>query len=186
MKLVKKTMIAIAVSSVFTASAYAGDLSYNYANLNYLSNSASGLSGSGFGVDASFDIANNVNLFAGYDAPSFSGTSVTEFKVGVGFHQSMSPNGDWYAKFDYRNFKNIFAVTFNGYAISGGARAALSDKFEMDGYFGYADYEGYNGLIFGIDGTYKITDSVGITAGYMSNDDAVGWTGFKVGARMYF
>lgn len=185
MNMMKKAVFAVAISSAFVVNANAGDLNYNYLDIDYVSRSSGGLDGSGFGIDASFDVSDNVNIYAGYEAPDFSGSSVTETIIGVGFHQSTSETADWYGKIDYRSFNNILNVTFSGFAISGGARAALSKNFELDGYLGYADYQGFNGLIFGIDGAYKFGEKFAITAGYMSND-AIPWTGFNVGARMYF
>ena len=189
MKFVKKTMLAIAISSVFAVSANAGNLNYNYANLNYVSNDVTGTSGSGLGLEASFGVSDSMNVFLGYQAPSYTGGSITETKVGLGYHQPTSNTSDWYAKGDFRSY-DIGGASASGFAFSGGARGNLSDKFELDGYIGYTmlDFVGvnFNGVIFGIDGTYKITEKFGITAGYMSDNDAFGWTGFKIGARMYF
>ncbi len=183
MNMMKKTMIAVAISSVFVVNANAADLNWNYANINYVSNDVFGVSGTGFGVDGSFGVSDNVNITVAYQAPSFLGTTISETKVGVGYHQPTG-NGAWYARGEYVSFSSV--ATVSGFAFSGGARAALSSKFEIDGRLGYASYEGFNGIIFGIDGIYNISDKVGITAGYMSDSDAFGWTGFKVGARMYF
>jgi hypothetical protein len=190
MKLVKKTMLVVAISSAFAVSANAGDLNWNYANLNYVSNDVSGVGGgSGLGLEASFGVSDSVNVFLGYQSPSYTAGSVTETKFGAGYHQPTSSTSDWYFKGDFRTY-DIAGTSASGFAFSGGARGDLSDKFELDGYIGYTmiDLGGtnFNGVIFGIDGTYKITDKFGVTVGYMSDNDAVGWTGIKLGARMYF
>jgi len=195
MSLLKRTMIAAAISAAFVVNANAGELNYNYLNVNYISNDIAiiGLNGTGFGVDGSFAVSENINIVVGYQSPSFTilGTSypATELKLGAGFHSPVNDQGDWYAKGEYRSFEMSTAKA-SGFYLTGGLRAALSKDFEVDGYLGYGNLSGSgisaSGMIFGVDGTYKVSDNFGVTVGYMSDKDAAGWSGFKFGARMYF
>lgn len=187
MKVIRKTAIAIAISSIFVAHANAEGLNYSFVDVVYVSNSAPGIGdGTGFGIDASFEVSSNVFLYIGSQSVDFSsvGELYGELKAGVGIHQPINEKTDWYGKIDYRGFSAISA-TASGFSISGGARGALGNNVELDGYLGVADYTGRSGYIFGLNGVYKFSENFGISAGYM-NDNSYEWSGFRVGARMYF
>lgn len=189
MKYFTTTISAVLFSFALIGTANAASLNYNYLNLNYVSNTGGGVTtGTGIGVDGSYGISDNMNLYFGYQAPSFTAGTVSEAKFGVGYHDAIADGQDWYVKADGRSF-DFFGSSITGFTISGGMRMSVNSQFEWDGYVGYGSYSGGGGsnsdVLYGIDGVYKINDQWGVNFGLMK-DAVIDWDGWKIGARMYF
>jgi len=189
MNTIKKSIFIVVAFFALAGTANAAKLNYNYANINYVSNDTLGVSFTGFGLEGSFGVSDNMNVYAAYVNPSYSGVGITETTLGIGYHQPIDNKSDWYVRGNYHTFGD-FASGVSGFSVVGGSRMMLNDKFEMDANIGFANYDAggtsYSGMIFAIDGTYHVNDSYGVTLGYMSDNDAFGWTGFKIGARINF
>lgn len=180
------TLVATtALAGSLSMPAKAADLNYNYVDLSYVSYDALGTPGAGFGVAGSFEVNPNINVVASYMAPDFSGTTISMIKLGAAYHAPIDDKMDWFAMMDYRS-ADAGGTGVSGYALSGGTRMAASDDLEMELSLGYANYDGFSGIIFGLGAVYKVSDQMGVSFGYESDTEAFGWSGFKIGARMNF
>ena len=184
MKLVKKTMIAIAISSAMVATAQAGNISYNYVDINYASFHQSGFSESGFDVGLSAGFGNNAYFLAEHYNVNNGGDRT---KVGVGYHMPLSDQSDFVAAISYRGVTNAFSQTASGYEAEVGARMASGSKFSFDAKVGIANVSGSSGIQLGLLAGYRVTNNVDITASYL-NDDwwSTGLSIYKLGARINF
>ena len=189
----KKVLGIIAASALAAVSfnTQASNINYNYADLTY--NHAElngGGSGNGVGVAGSFGITDNLNLVANYDSADISGTR-SEINLGLGYHQPINDTTDWYAEARYRNLDTPSpSPNRTGYMGMLGVRMAANKQFQVKAGVGYGSLSGggttQSGGIFDVSGTYNITDQVGITAGYYSDQDSAKWNVVRVGVRMNF
>jgi len=169
----KRTLFALALAAALPMSAQAGDLSYNYIQGGYSAANVDGLDGGGFGIKGSFAFNDSFYAFGSYDTSDDSGIDFNQTSIGAGWHTA----GDtqWFVEASYVNnevdFGGGFSNDDDGYAIAGGVRAKLNDKFELNGNLNYKDVGDFgDGIGAGIGALLSFNDTWGAYASYDYSD----------------
>lgn len=175
------------------APALADGHSYNFVQAAYESvdiDIGGGLSvdGNGLGVAGSFEINDDIFVFASYAKADFDfGIDFTTFEAGLGWHTGLTEQTDFYATLAYVNGEvdggGLGSYDDNGYAASIGLRHDLSEAIELFGSISYVDFG--NGDSTGIGGgfLYNFTDTLSAGLEISADDDV---TTYGAAVRLYF
>lgn len=152
--------------------------------------------GDGFAFGGSVAVADMVHLFAGYtdselDFSTPFGKVDVDYRtlsLGVGLNYAIASNIDLVGRLAYVNAEAKALgekVDEDGYGISGGVRAMVTEQFELNGFVNYVDLGSDVGddTSVSIGGLYNFTDlfAVGL-GGEFGSDVRV----ITVGVRFYF
>lgn len=168
----KRALFALALAAALPMSAQAGELSYNYIQGGYSAASVDSEDFNGYGLKGSFGFSDSFYGFASYDSGEDNGFDLSQTSVGAGWHSA----GDtqWFAELSYVNNEIDFAgvsVDDDGYAVAGGVRAKLSDKFELNGKLSYTDVNDFgDGFGVGVGGLFSFNDTWGMYGSYDYSD----------------
>lgn len=164
------------------------EFNYNYADVSYLSEDAVGVSFTGFGVEGSFAVNENVNVTASFASTSNSGFSITPLSIGVGYHNSINDKMDWFTRARYKSVDVFGIFTTTGYSLGGGIRMAASKEIEVNASIDLVSMEGGSGTSYSVGGVYNIDDQFGVSLAYNSNNygGTENFNGFAIGARINF
>lgn len=182
--------------ALFTSTAFADALNYNYVQLGYaktdidIDGTSESFSGDGWLISGSAAINENFHVFGGYNKTGFDfGIDETDYGLGLGYSKAISDKTDFVAtasflkaKLDSGDFQ-MGSVSDNGYGVSVGVRSMVSDKVELAGAIEYVDIadSGDTGLTAGA--LYNITDTVALGVQGAWSDGA---SSYGLGFRMYF
>ncbi len=120
--------------------------------------------------------------------------------LGLGYKLSLYENTDWWASASLIRMEaesNHLNIEENGFALATGVRSMLTDDFELSGEISYANLNRDNGIEYLIgseiqddnhttatlQGTYYLTENLGLNLGYQYSSDL---KGYKVGVRYAF
>jgi outer membrane protein W len=184
--MLKKALVLGAIASISSFSvAEQGELSYNFVGVGYQQAEILDEDFSGFGFYGSAAINESFFILGGYSTIESDNQfdigagpddiDVTEFSLGIGFHTPISDTVDFVSTLEYADAEvesSGVSVDGNGYVLSAGVRAMLTDAVEIGGAVNYTDIEDESDTGVGIYGRYYTTDSVSIGVGFSTADDA--------------
>lgn len=188
---------ALSASHVFAASP-----TWDLVELDYvvLDLDDTNLEPTGFGLSAVKLVSDNVFLTGSYVVTddSLSINSVPAdidldisldydtLDLGVGYKHSITENTDWYANVSYVRVEaktRFSSAEENGYGVATGIRSMMTDNVELAAELSYADIDVDDETSFGIQGTYYVTENVGINLGFSTSSDA---KAYDLGVRYAF
>ncbi len=175
------------------ASPAMADISYNYVDLGVqrieLDGGGIDVDGDGFAVAGSFEIAEDWFLQAAYGTADFDfGVDLDQTVLGVGYKRATSSTSDVFATVNYvraeASASGFGSVDDDGFGISVGVRAMLTDSFELNGALGYVDFDdGGDETSVNAGGLYSFTDTFALGFGIDVGDDI---TSYGIFGRFYF
>ena len=176
---------------VFAAPALAGDLSYNYFQLDYRRIDVDDISvdGDGFGLGGAFEVGENWFIVAGYATADLDfGVDLDQLEAGVGYHADMSENADVFATLSYVSVEasapGVGSLDDNGFGIRVGVRGMVNEQVELTGSIGYVDLDDFgDGTSLGASAFYSFTDAFALGLVIETDDDI---TSYGLAGRFYF
>lgn len=178
---------AIIASCLATGAQAAGDLSYNYAEIQYIS--ASPLSG--YGVEGSYVVADNIYVNAGYNTSSSSLTILTTttaidtnaMVIGGGYYDKIDAQTTWHAGIYYISANTTttttvtlpllppavttLKVTTSTVAAIAGVRYLIQSGFEVGATLSSES-------TFALKGLYRFADNMGGTLNIVTGGYSIG------------
>lgn len=169
------------------------DISYNYVDLSVqrieLDVPGADVDGDGIAIGGSFEIAEDWFVQAGYGTADFDfGVDLDQFALGLGYRSAISQTSDVFATVSYLR-ADVSASGFgsaddDGFGISVGVRAMLTDVLELNGSIGYVDLDqGGDGTSISAGGLYSFTDTFALGLGIGFDEDV---TSYGIVGRIYF
>lgn len=184
---------AALLALTLAAPAMADRLSYNYLQLGYqrIDIDVSGISvdGDGFGVGGSFEVGENVFIFAGLATADFDfGVDFNTVDAGIGYRVDVSPNADFFATLGYAraevDVSGFGSADDSGIGASIGMRGMVSDKVELFGSLSYVDFgDGGDGTSVGGGFWYNINNQFAVGVNGDFEDDV---SAYGIAGRFYF
>lgn len=193
------TILSLAVASLACSPlvSYAGDISYSYAEIAYVSTDIDDFDETfdGLALAGSFEVAENFFLFGSYADQSGDFGSVdidaTSWTIGGGYAYPVSDTMDLVGRLAYVSaeleasaFGESGNVDDDGYSLSAGLRALPIEQLELEGDITYVDLsDAGDSTVFGIGARYFFFPqfAMGVAAGF--GDDS---TSYGVSARWSF
>ena len=142
------------ILAVFSTSAAAQGLSYNYFQGSYgrvdLDDSSFSADGDGFGISGSYAFNEDFHLSGEYQtAETDFGVDLSLLEINLGYHATVSENLDLIAQVGYLKVdvdaSGIISADDDALLIGGGVRAALADNVELSGGIDYIDFDAGDG-----------------------------------------
>ena len=169
------------------------DISYNYIDLGAqrieLDGVGADVDGDGFAIAGSFEIAEDWFVQAAYGTADFDfGIDLDQTALGLGYKSAISPTSDVFATVNYVRAE-VSASGFgsaddDGFGISVGVRAMMSESFELNGSIGYVDLdESGDGTSVSANGLYSFNDTFALGFGIGVEEDI---TSYGIFGRIYF
>ena len=183
------------VTLALAAPAMAAELDYNFIEFGYhtveIDDVVPGLDvdGDGFGIRGVVEVADQWYVIAAYRAIDFDfGIDGDTLQLGGGYHVPISDRADVFADLSYlraeASASGFDSESDSGYGMRVGVRGMVSDRVELEGSLGYADFGGNNdGSTFGVAALYEFTPAV---HGGVSVDIEEDATALGIGVRIYF
>jgi Ax21 family sulfation-dependent quorum factor len=182
----KRSLFALALAAALPLSAQAGELSYNYIQLDYTRANLDGVDADpdGFTLSGSAALGEKFYLFGSYlkgsDEISGFDFDYDQTQVGFGFRHGISDKADFIAELSYVDagveLEDDFDVSSDGYRASIGVRGLMADKFEGYAKANWTDGSDVDGTFSGTVGAlYKINATWGINAEAEFGEDATIW-----------
>ena len=175
------------------ASPAMADISYNYVDVGVqrieLDAGVFEVDGDGFGVAGSFEIAEDWFLQAAYGTLDFDfGVDLDQTVLGIGYKRPLSSTRDVFATVSYvraeASASGFSSVDDDGFGISVGIRAMLTDEFEFNGALGYVDLDdGGDNTSVSAGLLYSFTDTFALGVGVDFDEDV---TSYGILGRIYF
>ncbi len=177
----------------FSVSVSAQSANYDYIQGSYgrmdFNSNGLDIDGDGFGLSASFGVAENFHLFGEYQTADLgSGVDLNLLELGGGYHTTISPNLDVYANLGYVNFEveagGFGSVDEGGFSVGLGLRGMVSDAVELYGGLDYVDFDDGDGEVRSTAGfMLALTESVGVGGKAALWDD---FNIYQLNVRLYF
>jgi len=164
------------------------DISYNYIDLGVqrieLDVPGADVDGDGFAIGGSFEIADDWFVQAGFGTADFDfGVDFDQTVLGLGYKSSISQTNDVFATVSYVRAE-LGPFDNDGFGISVGVRAMLTENFELNGSIGYVDLdESGDGTSVAAGGLYNFSETFALGFGIDIDEDV---TGYGILGRVYF
>lgn len=177
------TMIFV-MSMLVSGVSLAGDVSYDFARLNYVNTEIDAgpvdVDGDGLEIDGSISIVNNFFAFATYrDLDLDFGLDASLFEIGGGYHHRIAPKVDLVGRLGYvrADIDSSFGnADDDGLLLSGGVRSRMTDSIEGRAELIYRTTDaGANDTELELGGDYYVTDRITVGGGLNLGDDATTW-----------
>lgn len=150
--------------------------------------------GDGFLLTGSVAVADMVHLIADYADADLEldgfGLDVgyTQYSLGAGLNFAVAKTVDLVARLAYVNVEvdvdDFGSQDENGYGLSAGSRAMLTEKFEINGFLNYVDLgDDLDDTSVDLGAVYNFTPLVAVSGGVGFGDDS---RSFNLGVRLYF
>lgn len=187
-------LFAVLFLSVFSASAMAQGLSYNFIEGQYQrveidDVGGSDVDGDGFGIGGSFEVGDSWHIFGSYGQADFDfGVDFDELVVGGGFNTGISPQTDFVARLAFVSVEvdvgGFGSVDDDGFAAEIGLRSMVNQNLELAGFITQVELDDSGGDT-GVRGEawYKLSETFSVGLGISAADDV---TTFGIGGRLYF
>jgi hypothetical protein len=135
------------------------------------------VSGDGFSVAGSYEIAASLFLFGEWQDQSFDfGVDGTGLELGLGYKHEIKPDFDFVGTLslvDQELELGSFSADDDGLALGGGIRTKLAESFELDAMLRYVDMdEAGSDTGVRLDLRYYFADKLGVSFGVDTNDNA--------------
>ena len=172
-----------AASAPYAASA--DDFEYNYgeAALVSMSPSHDGSSMTGGQFDGSYAFTPDIHGIAGFQHVSCCNASQNTFDLGGGWNTKLAEQVGLFVDGKFLSMNASGNGNHTGWGVTGGLRAWLAPKFELDGYVDHTDINSNTENTIGVRALYSIDFHWRVFAGYSNNSD---FDTFMIGARYAF
>lgn len=197
----RKSMLSVvgaAVAFLPLLTAQAQDMSYTFVELGYVTTDIDGVGKDldGFALRGSYEVADNVFLYARYVDQSVSIAGVDfdaqQYGLGAGLAWSFAENMDLFGRLGYTEVEldvsgNGFgsgSVDDDGFELGVGIRARPIELLELEGAINYVDLsDSGDDTSYGLAGRWFITEAfaLGVEAEFADDADTYG-----VGFRLQF
>ena len=186
--------LTVVVFFLLTSPAMAQGPSFNFVELGYNSSefdvgNGVDVDGDGFAVGGSFEIGENMFVFASYADTDFDfSLDISALQVGLGWHTSISQTADIVARVAYVDaeigLSGFGSVDESGYGLGIGVRNDVSVLVELYGEISYVDLgDDADNTAFGAGIYFNMTRAFALGLGAAFDDDA---TSYGVSGRFYF
>jgi len=187
-------LLAVLLAIFLAAPAKADSPSYNFIQAGYQSididlGGGFDVDGDGYGLGGSFEIGDNVFVFASYVKADFDfGIDLNQLQAGVGYRLELTVNTDFFASLAYVDAEvevsGFGSADDSGYGATIGVRSNVSDLIELFGEVAYVDLgDGADGTAIGGGIWFNLTDSFALGLNAATDDDV---TSYGANARLYF
>jgi hypothetical protein len=179
-------LLVMAVLSVlvpFAAQAEDFDWSYGEASLVSVSPAHNGSSLTGAELDGSYALTDQVHGIAGFQHVSCCSASQNSFDAGAGWNTKLSEQVALYVDGQFLSTNASGNGNHTGWGVTGGLRAWIVPKFELDGYVSHTDVSSDTENTIGVRALYSLDMYWRVFAGYSNNSGA---DTFMIGARYVF
>jgi hypothetical protein len=182
----RKGIIAVAVAAAFSpAAVMAADISYTYGEVDYMDADFGPVSANGFGLQGSFEVADNFHVGVGYSSIGFPlGLSLDRTTIGFGYHSDLGSDASFFANLNYEDAE-LLGLSENGYSVEVGIRAMVGNNFELQGQIGQIDLDGSE-LFYGAAARYWINDDMAVGIEYETVDTNPSIDVLSIGFRYNF
>ena len=103
------------------------------------------------------------------------GISIDTWEVGIGASHALNPSVDLIGRLGYVKF-DAGVLDEDGFAVQGGVRGRVAERFEVEGLVHYVDYgDEIDGTSFIANGRYFLTDELAAGIGAELGNDATVW-----------
>ncbi|HEY7671405.1 MAG TPA: hypothetical protein VIC71_04240 [Gammaproteobacteria bacterium] len=144
------------------------------------------VSGDGIGINGSIGVSDNLHIVAGYNDLDYDfGISGSTWNVGLGFNTDINDDLDFVADVTWIDAEVDTAfgsASEDGYGVSGGIRAHVGEKVELDAGLQYVDLD-ESDTVLNVGGRYYFSDSFALNAGLSDADAGMSW---MIGIRAEF
>lgn len=182
-KFIKLSLLAAA--TLTATQAFAASPKWDFVELEYVQVNIddSSLEPSGLGLTGSKLLSDNVFLTGSYIATTddIGGVDIDldQFDLGIGYKYAMSEQTDWYASLSYVSIEAEASAGFassnideDGFGIATGIRSMLTDEIEVGVDVSYVDIDEDDETTVTLEGTYYVTEAIGLNLGYGISSDA--------------
>lgn len=146
----KKFAIALALSAALPFAAQAAEgISYNYAQIDYLSSHNDDLDDAdGVGVKGSWAVLPNMHVFADYNRQQLDDSKLDNdtWRVGVGYNRAINNSTDVVARLAYQQLDPELGKHQPGLSTEIGLNTAYGEHVQVYGALGWEDYTRNNGV----------------------------------------
>ena len=188
-------LAALTVAGPALAQAPTSGLSYSYVELGYVNTELddANIDGDGFALKGSWGFTDRFHAFASYADLGYDfGIDSTQFEIGAGLNQSLTPKLDLVATVSYLTaevtanvpgFRSL-SVDDDGFGVGVGLRGLVTDQFELNGKIDYVDFDNAgDDTTFTVGARYSFTPAWAVGADIKFNDDGNAW---MIGGRYTF
>jgi hypothetical protein len=159
------------------------DWSYGEASLVSVSPPHGGSSLTGAETDGSYAVTDQIHVIAGFQHVNCCSSSQNAFDAGVGWNNTLTQQVALYIDGEFLSTNVSGSGNHTGWGATGGLRAWLAPKFELDGYVSHTDVSSDTENTIGVRAFYSLDMHWRLFAGYSNNSDA---DTFMIGARYVF
>lgn len=183
--MMKSLLAALVLLSVLPLAVRADDLSYSYVEGAYTSASPQhgGSSLNGPAIDGSYAIAPNWHVFAGYQHVSCCSVSDNDLGAGVGWNTDLAQNVSLFVNGEFLSDNTSGNGSNTGWGATGGIRALLAPRFELDGFVTHSDVSSNTENTVGVKGLFSLDRYWWLYASYSNNSD---FNTYRIGVRYVF
>ena len=186
--------ILFAISFLLTTTAFAEDFDYSYVSVSYQGVDADYdlfVDGSRFSINASLELNDEWFAIAEYGTAEFdvpvdrnNYSLGLGYRLGIGAQTDLVPTLAWaHSEIDPEGFSSI---DDDGVAVSLGLRHAFTDRFELFGFFEYADLFESADKVIGLDALYQLNEAIAIGVNASVADGATIKSSYGIEVRYYF
>jgi hypothetical protein len=175
LKIMKRSLIALALAAVLPLSAQAGEIGYSYVEGGYNRSSIDSIHATGYFLDGSVAFNEDFYGIASYRKVTNDDfgidVSLDETALALGYRRGVSDKTDFIAEAGYLRIgadaSGLGSDSADGYRVAAGFRGMLAPKFEGNikaYYTKVSDSDGEFGARVG--GVYHVNQTWGIVASY--------------------
>ncbi len=177
--------LLLALSVLAPCAAQAEDFDWNYGEASLVSVSPAhrGSSLTGAETDGSYALTDQIHGIAGFQHVSCCSISQNSFDAGAGWNIKLAEQVALYIDGEFLSTNASGNGNHTGWGATGGLRAWLAPKFELDGYVSHTDVSSDTENTIGVRALYSLDMHWRLFAGYSNNSDA---DTFMIGARYVF
>ena len=159
------------------------DYSYGEGSVVSMSPAHGGSSMTGGQFDGSYAFTDQIHGIAGFQHVACCGGSQNTLDLGGGWNTKLAEQVDLFVDGEFLSVNASGNGNHTGWGATGGLRAWLAPKFELDGYVSHTDINSNTENTLGVRALYSIDYHWRVFASYSNNSDA---DTFMLGARYAF
>jgi len=174
-----------------TSTVLAEDFDYNFVTGSFGQVDVDDFNADGnvYGLGLSIGIAENIHMFADYQGSDLDfGLDVSEWSVGIGFNTPISDVMDVVAQLSYENVDfdvpGFGGFDDDGYGLSVGLRAAMSEAVEIQAGLSYVDFsDSGDNTTFDAGFLFNVSETIALGVSGSWDDDV---SIYRLTGRVYF
>ena len=189
-KLFIVTSIALLTSTAFAAEAGKSDtgVDYNELALNYISTDVSSNTLSGYGLNASYLLTENIFIGGGYVSIKNSSLTVTSTSGTLGYRMPLAATVDGFVSvgYAYGTAKTTSSTNSDSYPLALGIRAAVTPDIDLRASVNYTEESSDPKSGFAASIKYKINGSMFVNGSYAYSKGDKASTSYLLGVGIKF